>query len=262
MTTPSRFVAAVEARQGGFSTLQLPGGIRYQGDGIEDLLLHFDGPNDSSSFIDSGKNNLTVVRSGEAKISTGQSKFGGAAGFFRGRDFAPPDDRLTIDSETLTLGNSDFTIDVWVYKIFTGNKYANYGIIGFDAGLNAFEVLSYDWSFDDTQPPSAIVLRSSGGEIKITLPFLANQWVHIALVRKSGTIRMAVNGKFSTSTISSSNTAWGAGKWFIGDRSLQPGFENEGLGRWPFEGYIDELRVRIGAALYEGNFVPPNQPFL
>src|SRR5690606_25450842 len=48
------------------------------------LLLHMDGADGSTMFIDSSANGLTVTANGNAQIDTAQSKFGGAAALFDG----------------------------------------------------------------------------------------------------------------------------------------------------------------------------------
>ena len=48
------------------------------------LLLPMDGTNGSTTFTDSSLNGLTVTAVGNAQISTTQSKYGGASGYFDG----------------------------------------------------------------------------------------------------------------------------------------------------------------------------------
>jgi len=74
------------------------------------LLLHMDGSNGSTTFTDSSPNALTVTPSGNAQISTAQSKFGGSSGLFDGTgDFLSP-----AITSALTFGTGDFTVEAWV----------------------------------------------------------------------------------------------------------------------------------------------------
>ncbi len=73
------------------------------------LLLHMDGSNGSTNFVDSAQSR-SVTANGNAQISTSQYKFGGASGYFDGSG-----DYLTVpDSSDWTFGTGDFTIDLWV----------------------------------------------------------------------------------------------------------------------------------------------------
>ena len=48
------------------------------------LLMHFNGTNGSTTMTDNSKNNFPATSYNGAAISTAQSKFGGASGFFDG----------------------------------------------------------------------------------------------------------------------------------------------------------------------------------
>ncbi|MBI4688786.1 MAG: hypothetical protein HY754_00715 [Nitrospirae bacterium] len=52
-------------------------------DSYTKLMLHFNGTNGSTTFTDSATSK-SVTASGNAKIDTAQSKFGGASGLFNG----------------------------------------------------------------------------------------------------------------------------------------------------------------------------------
>jgi hypothetical protein len=69
-----------------------------------------DGADNSTTFTDSSPTAHTVTRSGDAKISTTQSQFGGASAYFDGTG-----DYLTVaNSEAFNFGSGDFTIDCWI----------------------------------------------------------------------------------------------------------------------------------------------------
>ena len=42
---------------------------------------------------------------------------------------------------------------------------------------------------------------------------------------------------------------------------LSVGYQVYGLGRYPFRGGIDEVRITKGVARYTENFTPPDKPF-
>lgn len=78
------------------------------------LLLHMNGANNSTVFTDQSPNALTVT-STNAVISTAQSKFGGASGYFNGTSayLTVPHD---IDLNLYTANEARrHTIDCWIY---------------------------------------------------------------------------------------------------------------------------------------------------
>jgi hypothetical protein len=80
-----------------------------------------------------------------------------------------------------------------------------------------------------------------------------NTWTHVAAVRKSNVLSLFIQGVLGYQGSMSANFA-GSGVYYIGGNY---GANN----RW-FEGYIDELRITMGAARYTANFTPPNYPSL
>ena len=78
-----------------------------------------------------------------------------------------------------------------------------------------------------------------------------NQWVHFAIVRRSGSVRAYKNGTQFGTTISNSvnvtrNTA-----------QLRVGIENIDDTGTQFQGYITNMRIVKGLAVYTGNFTVP-----
>jgi hypothetical protein len=76
---------------------------------------------------------------------------------------------------------------------------------------------------------------------------VANQWQHIALTRNSNTIRMFVNGVLDATTATRSGTYYSSGAMRIGASGIN---EN-------FTGYISNMRILNGTALYTSPFTPP-----
>ena len=92
--------------------------IATVGDSTVSLLLHMDGANNSTTFTDRSYSPKTVTAFGNAKISTAQSKFGGASAAFDGSG-----DYIEFDRGTdLQFGAGDFTIEGWVNL----NSFASY----------------------------------------------------------------------------------------------------------------------------------------
>jgi hypothetical protein len=65
----------------------------------------------ASTYPDSGNNGKIVTANGDAKISTAQSKFGGASALFDGTG----DYLSSADDSSLEMGTNDFTIEGFIY---------------------------------------------------------------------------------------------------------------------------------------------------
>jgi len=203
------------------------------------LLLHFDGANGSTTFTDSSPNGLAVTANGGAAISTAQSKFGGASGYFDG-------DGDSLSFSDLALGTNDFTIEAWI-KTDSQTQYAQ--IIGNETSPDGFTLLINHASGGAGDLAVYVMgnfVLSGGSEIN------DDSWHHIALVKDSGTLRLFVDGAQVASATNSSSYTSGSDT-FVANNNLYAGRD--------LACYIDELRIFRGTAIYTANFTPPTAPF-
>jgi hypothetical protein len=202
------------------------------------LLLNFT----NGGVIDStAKNDLITV--GDAKVSTSVKKYGSGSLYFDGSG-----DYLTIPSTTISdFGTSPFTFECWVYKQGTG-----------------FEAAIYDGRPTSGNGPYFAITTFSDNRIGIivsgsviftsTVTFASNQWNHIAVCRTStGTNGCTVYLNGSSIGSFTSSTDFINGFNVIGAISFMP------LGNAPWQGYIDDLRITKGIALYNSDFTPPTE---
>ena len=207
--------------------------------GYTSLLLHMDGTNGSTAFVDSGPNALAVTAAANAQISTTQVKYGSASGYFDGTG-----DSLTIPANTaLALGAGDYTIEGWFYSLTSGTSLR--GMIDFRTaatGTNGLMLRENDGGFL-VYLNSAILLSTTTGRV-------ANQWQHVALVRKGTTVTLYVDG-VSRATATSSTT--------LTDNVLRiSGFVDTQSNLYTYNGYMDEIRI-TKYARYTSAFTPPTQ---
>jgi hypothetical protein len=199
------------------------------------LLLHMNGTNGSTTFTDSGPNAFTITRSGNAQISTAQSKFGGASGLFDGNGdyLAPP------DTSSLQPGTGAFTIEFWARWASVSGPQTFFGFAAeFDISkVNAGVI----------QTPS---LMAGGGGLTGTTTFVTDQWYHIAVSRGTGIARLYVDG-VEESSQSGTNRNFTSFIW-IG---------REYFNNYAVNGYIDDLRYTVGVNRYAANFTPPTAAF-
>ena len=200
--------------------------------------LPFNGDNNSTLFYEWGGKSVTPY--GNAKISTTQSKFGGAAAYLDGTG-----DYLQLDaSSDFAFGTADFTVEGWirldslgVERAILDNRAATTDT-GLYIGVNASNQL---FAFGN----NATIVTGT------TTALTATTWEHIAVVKSSGTLSLYLNGSLVGSAASSYTMAC-PGALVIG-RKL-------GSTSNDFVGYIDDLRISKGVARYIANFTPPTVP--
>lgn len=207
------------------------------------LLLHGDGPNNSTTFTDSSGYGHTVTPVGNAKISTTESKFGGASIYLDGSSdcLSLPDNASAFD-----FGTGDFTIECWIYWV--GGLY---GIVFSQRHVYGNNNTGMSWRIDDSN--DNIGFWYGDGLGYFTTPNYAiskNTWTHIALTRNGSTFTTWVNGQSeATNTITASMIYYPP---VIG-RAQGVLFEY-------LNAYLDEYRITKGVAIYTSNFTPPTAP--
>lgn len=199
-------------------------------------LLHFDGADGATSIVDQTGKSWT--RTGDAQISTAQSKFGGASAVFDGAG-----DRFNSPTNSdFTLGTGASTLELWVrpsnvsgsYRaIVSDNRYPSSG--GWRIYQNGADLQIW---YQNT-----ILQHSAVGVLS------ANVWVHVAWVRTTTTSYLFVNGVLSSS--SSANFIN-----LVGNAVLVGAADS-----FSFNGYVDELRITKWVARYTGDFSVANAPF-
>jgi hypothetical protein len=223
------------------------------------LLMHFNGSNGSTTFIDNSPRTKTFTVNGNSQISTAQSKFGGASAYFDGTG----DYLSTNSSNNFAFGTGDFTVEFWIYSSDVSSATQR----GFLQTSNTAGGLKPSYTTGIAILQGA---NNSGGQLNgglyaniagtgfgsTTAVISTNTWYHIALVRNSGTSTLYVNG---TSVGTASTTGNCSGTYLsIG------GYESTSF---LYQGYLDELRITKGVARYTTNFTPqtsefPNSQFL
>jgi len=209
-------------------------------DSYTKVLLHFNGSDASTTFTDeSGK---TWTANGDAQLDTAQKKFGTAAGLFDGTG-----DYITCTSHAdFAIGSGDdFTIDFWLYaRSFSKTN-------------------SMLFELDNYLSNNGITLQqSSDGHLKcfvnatqrldITHTIDTDAWVHIALVRNSGTLTLYEGGVSLGSA--SDSSAISQGDFTIAADNYNSQTET-------LDGSIDEFRFSKGIARWTTDFTPPTETY-
>ena len=221
-------------------------------------LLHFDGANNSTLFVDETGNQW--VAGNQAKISTAQSKFGGSAAYFDGSsDYI---DCSPSNTSRLAFGTGDFAIEAWIYVASLSTRFVI--LDSRTSGLNSGVMFLVGTAADGAAYNGALILEmrstspSYTGEIATSggvIPL--NTWTHVAVTREGNFYRFFVNGVLQTGSGASGS---GSG-WNYPNGRYRIGYVNDNNAAYSANGYIDELRVTKGAARYTENFTPPTAPF-
>lgn len=209
------------------------------------VLLNGNGANNSTSITDSGPLNKTVTVGGAARISTTQSKFGGASMYFPGANA----DRLTLAaSSDYVMGSSDFCVEGWVYRQSGSGGYAR--AIHFGPTWNSNDAWGIVAGHADHANKIVFASFKLGFSLKSAAAIVNDTWYHVAGVRSGNVFTLYVNGVAQESatvsgTIESSSTNYVS----IGGAPSQISGEN-------FAGYIDDVRITKNAR-YAANFTAP-----
>ena len=153
------------------------------------------------------------------------------------------------NSPALNFGTNSFTIEAWIYptvaatcEIFDQwiNNSPSYIVGQFQLQLNSNLTLQFIYA----------TTASATASVLTTATVLLNAWSHVAVTRLGNTLTIYINGlTVQTGTVSQSLGVNAQGS--IGRQTSGGGYY--------FNGYISNLRVTPGMALYYANFVAPSR---
>jgi hypothetical protein len=202
----------------------------------------------SSVFSDSSTNDFAITPVGQAQ-PVQNNPFGMTAwsGYFDGTgDY--------LNCSPTALGTSNFTIECYVY--FSGTSVASEGVFHVATssvlpsavqGVAVASGASGGW---------ALYYNNGSQSTNTSLTAALNNWIHIAVVRNSGTIYLYINGVLNQSQADTAN--------YTNTNAAIGGFYSTGF---LMQGNISNFRI-VNSALYSGtststsapNFTPPTAP--
>ena len=183
--------------------------------------------------------NHTITANGDAHAGTfSPYRHGGYSTYFDGSG----DYITTGTSSGMDFGTGDFTIEafIWMDNHTSGDILADARSTWNDAGW------SLEFSSDGFQLYTSGGVRVSSSAINT----LTQQWVHVAFVRSSGTIKIYVDGI-------SRGTGYFASAINTTASTVSIGRSQDGNGG-TFHGYITDFRI-VSSALYTSNFTPSTE---
>jgi hypothetical protein len=185
-----------------------------------------------------------------ASSSYDTTTFGGSMYFDGSGDYL-----VAAHQPSQWMTTSDFTVEGWIYTTKTGseqvfvgkqwqgsaNAYASY-VIYLESG-NTVRVLGStsggSWEID---------LGSSTATVK------QHTWTHLALTRSGSTFRLFINGILDKSGTNAGSLYTTSDPLTVGAAGPQTGYNAQ------FQGYMSDVRVIRGTALYTSNFYPGSTP--
>jgi hypothetical protein len=199
----------------------------------------------SNRFIDNSSNAFTITVNSTPQVSPAQpftlpssvATYG--SGYFDGTG----DYLSTPTASGFQFGTGDFTVEMWA---FANSSSSLHGLVSSNtAGAGYWASLIFS---------NTVYWQSQNG---LTNLFSAsytsyyNQWTHIAFVRSSGTTKLYLNGVQAASAADTTNYTMSAGNVDIGRDS-----DDSAL----FNGYLSNVRIVKGTAVYTTAFTPPTAP--
>jgi len=215
------------------------------------LLLQADNATNGSqnnTFLDSSTNNFTVTRNGNTTQGS-FSPFANPNGYWSNY-FDGSGDYLTVTgSSNLAFGSGNFTIELFIYFTSVASQQ-----IFYDARPSGTTSGAYTTIFFNTTLLKLSYFVNGTDRIVSDSTPVANQWYHIAVTRNGTTTRMFINGVQQGAAIFDNTT------YLNGASRPTIGCSGDSIGSGPTFGYISNLRVLNGTALYTANFIPPTSP--
>jgi hypothetical protein len=214
-------------------------------DSLTVLMLHCNGVNNSTTFTDSEFTPKAVTPTGNAKISTVQSKFGGASGVFDGSAST----YLSVpDSADWFFDTGDFTVDFWIRPNSlptSGNRQGLFAQYQNNNARHIFYIYNNAGSYEFRWYGHDV----SGIAINRAAAISTGNWYHVAAVRYGNIFRIFLDGvQLGADTTFTGSMTDIASAWHVG-------VEDEASTR--FNGWIDEFRVSKGIARWTAPFTPP-----
>ena len=229
----------------------LPSITRQRGTttGSANLMLYGAGKttvSNNTTFVDSSANNFTVTRVNDT-VQSGFNPFSQAsagAGYFDGTG-----DYLTCaDNAAFAFGTGDFTVEYWIYP----TAFPGFAIV--DTRTSGGSTTGYSDYITSAGKFGLYINNSTIFLSTASIP--ANAWTHVAITRSGTSLRVFFNGVQQNSTVTNSTS--------MSDTKLLVG---AGVGVTPgtvqavfLTGYLTNVRLVKGTAVYTSNFTPPTSP--
>lgn len=192
-------------------------------------------------FIDQSPNNFTITRNGDTTQSTFGPYGGNWSNYFDGTG-----DYLAIPVTSIfDYGTGNFTIELWFYaQVVSSSEIAIYRQHNSVGPFKAVDIRI------SSSKIVGVVVANATNIITGTTTLSTNTWYHVAFVRSGNVFTLYLNG-------ASEGTATDSGALDLPTTVRVAANQVNALF---FTGYISNVRVVKGTAVYTSNFTPPTAP--
>lgn len=223
-------------------------------DSFTTLMLHMDGANGSTSFIDSSPSAHTIVRSAYnggnlPVISTTKSKFGGTSGLLDGDNVSPflggkQSFLLIADSDDFDFSGGVWTVDFWV----------NFNALAIQQGIFSHGLHASNAMIAEAGSDGKIYFSGNSISLATSISLSAGVWNHVAIVENGNDFYIFINGVQGEHQSTATRLPNYATDFLIGEYGGAAFTAN-------LNGYIDEFRISKGVARWTSNFTPLSGPY-
>ena len=209
----------------------------------------------SASFLSAGPYSKSITGSTTTYTITGAGATAWSFGSTGSALFNGSTQNFSVATNAaFDFASSSFTIEAWVYLNATGTAQCIQSTYpAAFAGTTGYEFLTTTSNFLQFDT----FLTGVNQTITATNQALTSGvWTHVAVVNDAGTYNLYVNGTQCTYTSNITQAVNSGGAAVTFGRSLYTSFQH------PLNGYMTNIRVVKGVAVYTGNFTVPTAPLL
>jgi len=216
------------------------------------LLLAGNGTNgiQNNTILDSSTNNYAITRAGNTTQGTFTPFGPNWSNYFDGTA-----DFLQFSNNSAFLfGSGDFTLECWLFS---------------NTVTSGDQVLMSIWDDSSTVPQAWDFRVNGSGKVFFQIDVAtadttiftsvatlsAGQWYHLAVTRSGNTFRLFINGTLDSTTTNGSTISNGNGPLCVGGYTGSNQTDKESV-----NGYLSNVRIVKGTAVYTGNFTPSTTP--
>jgi len=214
-------------------------------------LVEATGTGTNLTFVDASTQTHTITNTNVVAGTFSPYRHGGYSTYFDGSS-------LISAATPAAIGSQDYTIEFWMNSPNVTSTWQS--LVSRDSTWQS--LVSRDYNNSDgfrlykKDSTSELAFYSGGGAVRATTSgagLTNNVWHHIAVVRNSGTLQIYVDGVSRASASNSDNISEAAAPINIGGNTGE-------VSNYPFTGYIRDIRIVNGTAVYTSNFTPSTEP--
>lgn len=215
------------------------------------LLMSFTGADGGTTFTDTTGISTFSITAGSPTTSTTTYQFSPSS--FKGTQVGAATQISTSDKSNFAPGTGAFTVECWVYSTSQG---------GFQSWFSTRTATGYAQAMFFGLSGGNVILYGAAPFITSSMTLPTNTWTHVAISKPASSpsiVYMYVGGAYAGQF----NEAVSGTLNFTEQGCSIGGSTFGGPGAYPFNGYIDELRMLKGYGAYSGTgpITVPTAPF-